>query len=191
MTRRGLFSLLRGAPAEPVAAPVEVARPRRVFPVHRPPGAVAEADFLDHCTRCGECLKACPHQAIVLAPARFREAEGTPMIVAADNPCQYCLDTPCASVCLPRVLRSDYPGKMGTARVERMDCLAWQRSFCTVCEERCPVPGAISLDLGKPGVDASACVGCGICLSVCPAPRKAIVLTPEVNRPAWRPADHD
>lgn len=191
MTRRGLFCLLRGAQPDRASASVEVARPRRVFPVHRPPGAVAEADFLDHCTRCGDCLKACPHQAIVLAPARLREAEGTPMIVAGDSPCQYCLDTPCASVCVPQVLRSDYPRKMGTAQVERMDCLAWQRSFCTVCEERCPVPGAVTLDLGKPGVDASACVGCGICVNVCPAPRRAIVLNPEMNRPAWKPPQHE
>jgi ferredoxin len=31
------------------------------FPLLRPPGAIAEPDFLATCTRCGDCAKACPH----------------------------------------------------------------------------------------------------------------------------------
>ena len=191
ISRRELFRTLLGRAApSPEVAPAPTPA-RSVFPIHRPPGAVAEKDFLDRCTRCGDCVKACPHQAIVPAPARLRGAEGTPMIVASDSPCRQCSDTPCAAVCQPAVLRADNPQKMGTARVERMECLAWQRSFCTVCSEHCPVPGAIRLEDGKPSIDPSACTGCGICLYACPAPRKAILLTAEMNRPAWKAVKRD
>ncbi len=203
MSRRGLFRSLVGLkptpaavttevhqaladPATPPPVPAATARRMRAFPVHRPPGAVAEIDFLERCTRCGDCIAACPHDAIVLASARMRGAEGTPIIVASESPCLHCPDTPCASACAPKVLRSDYPQKMGTARIEVVDCLAWQRSFCTVCEERCPIPGAITLVDGKPSIDPVACTGCGVCLSVCPAPRKAIMLMPETHRPGWK-----
>lgn len=58
----------------------------------------------------------------------------------------------------------------GVVRVRPDACLA-HRSICSSCSERCPVPSAIVLDaLGRPRVDESLCNGCGICLSVCPAP---------------------
>lgn len=79
---------------------------------------------------------------------------------------------------------------MATASIQTLDCLAWQRSFCSLCEERCPVPGAVVSTLGKPEIQASECLGCGICVNVCPAPNKAVMLLPEMNRPAWR-ADAD
>ncbi|MBL8719107.1 MAG: 4Fe-4S binding protein [Myxococcales bacterium] len=58
----------------------------------------------------------------------------------------------------------------GVARVRPDACLAY-RSFCSACAERCPVPAAIVVDaLGRPRVDESLCNGCGVCLTVCPAP---------------------
>jgi len=58
----------------------------------------------------------------------------------------------------------------GVARVRADACLAY-RSFCSACAERCPVPTAIVVDaLGRPRVDESLCNGCGVCLTVCPAP---------------------
>jgi ferredoxin len=62
------------------------------------------------------------------------------------------------------------------ARVVRGACLAWRRSFCTVCVERCPVERAITMDKGRPVIDPSLCDGCGICADVCPSPMPAIVL---------------
>jgi Pyruvate/2-oxoacid:ferredoxin oxidoreductase delta subunit len=57
-------------------------------------------------------------------------------------------------------------------------CLAWQRSFCTVCVERCPEPGAIAVDQGKPRVVPERCTGCGVCVEVCPAPLQAFEIRP-------------
>lgn len=64
-------------------------------------------------------------------------------------------------------------------------CLAYQHSFCSVCRERCPVPGAVVVERGLPRIDPTLCNGCRICHEVCPAPVKAIRLVP---RPVGAPA---
>ena len=60
----------------------------------------------------------------------------------------------------------------GVVRIREADCLG-HTSFCSVCSERCPVKGAIVLELGRPRVDETLCNGCGICVGVCPAPVNA------------------
>lgn len=167
------------SPATPTAR-----RYRRSIPLMRPPGAVDEASFLRDCTRCGDCIEACPHDAIILAPEQMREAAGTPTIDPSSAPCRMCDDFPCIGACEPGVLRSDLPVMMGTARIIEETCLAHQGSFCTVCSEQCPVGGAITLEAGKPSVVEEACTGCGVCRHVCPAPENAVLLMPTFSRPS-------
>ncbi len=57
-------------------------------------------------------------------------------------------------------------------------CLAFRGTLCTVCVERCPVPGAIVLDRGRPKIVESLCTGCGDCVARCPAPINALALRP-------------
>lgn len=166
----------------PPAAAAPVGR-KFTLPIHRPPGAVEEAAFLKGCTRCGACMPACPVGAIVHAPDRFREAAGTPMIDPYAAACVMCAHTPCIAACEPAVLRPDRPRKMGVAWIQTMACLAHTGSFCTVCAERCPVPGAIEVTMGKPRILADVCTGCGTCAAVCPAPSNAIVVMPLADRP--------
>lgn len=156
-------------------------------PLHRPPGAVNESEFLSYCSRCSECERACPHQAIVMAPDRYQIKAGTPMIDPIKQPCLMCPDTPCITVCPPAVLyrspESTFP-VMGTARITTTDCLAWQGTTCTTCHERCPAPGAITLDTQvRPIIQPDQCTGCGVCQHVCPAPHNAIIIMPDVDRP--------
>jgi Pyruvate/2-oxoacid:ferredoxin oxidoreductase delta subunit len=66
-----------------------------------------------------------------------------------------------------------------TAIVQGRFCLAYRNSFCSVCSERCPVPGAIIKERGLPRVDPALCTGCGICHDLCPAPRNAILMIPK------------
>lgn len=170
------FAFLRRPEPSPAARPV--------FPVLRPPGAVAEADFLAGCTRCGDCLRACPHQAIRLAPERLRAAAGTPIIAPSEQPCLMCADTPCITACAPGVLRRAVdasPPAIGVARISTVDCLAHQGTTCSSCSERCPVEGAIRLTGGRPQVVPEACTGCGICHHVCPAPRNAVLVMPKAR----------
>lgn len=62
-------------------------------------------------------------------------------------------------------------------------CLAYQGSFCSVCAERCPEPGAILMRDGKPSIVADLCTGCHLCHEVCPAPKKAIFFVSRKPRP--------
>lgn len=153
------------------------------FPLLRPPGALAEPDFLLACTRCGDCIEACPHDAIRPASPRLREAAGTPLVEPREAPCLLCEDFPCVAACEPGALRDDALVALGTARVQPLDCLNRLGSPCSVCVERCPVPGAISLAGNVPQVNEALCTGCGQCQHVCPAPENAILMLPSTRRP--------
>lgn len=58
---------------------------------------------------------------------------------------------------------------MPLIETQPLSCLVrlYSHSECRRCREVCPA-SAITLDGGRVCVDHSACVGCGLCLSVCP-----------------------
>src|SRR5438034_54466 len=64
----------------------------------RPPGALAEQQFLDTCSRCGICVSACPAQAIKIDSTGIRGG-GAPYIVAAEMPCVVCDGLYCMKEC--------------------------------------------------------------------------------------------
>lgn len=176
---------IAGISIEPVV-PTSFANqpPPTTIPVFRPPGAIEELQFMRGCTRCGDCITACPHQAIVPAPARLGPVVGTPVIDADTSACLMCEDFPCIAACEPGVLTHSIAPIMGTAQVTAHLCLAHHGTTCTVCSERCPMAGAIVVEEGKPTVDEDACTGCGVCRFVCPAPENAILLMPALIRPS-------
>lgn len=105
------------------------------------------------------------------------------MIDPVQQPCWMCADFPCIAACEPQVLQLALPKRMATVKIETFSCLAWQGSFCSVCSEQCPVPGAIEVEQGKPRIAEEVCTGCGVCQHVCPAPENAILLLPLRERP--------
>lgn len=195
---RGLFGRARPTPAgertaagAPAAGPVAVPPPPpaptfgrgKPLPLLRPPGAIEEAAFLAACTRCTACAEACPHGAIGPAPARFREATGTPILNPIDSPCRMCPDRPCVAACEPRALRAELPSRMGLAMISPVACLAHQGTTCSACVEQCPADGAMAWVNGRPVVNPAACTGCGVCQYVCPAPQNAVLILPTRQRP--------
>lgn len=161
--------------------------PPPVVPImHRPPGACEELAFVAQCTRCDACLRDCPVDAIVHAPANFAKAAGTPTIRPNVAPCVMCEDTPCITACQSEgsgVLSPLLPLTMGVARVMKASCINFLGDPCSVCIDECPVPGAIDMHADAPRVHAEACTGCGVCANKCPATPRALAIIPIKARP--------
>ena len=154
----------------------------------RPPGALKETDFLDKCTRCGQCTQSCPTSFI--QPAFFESGfEGlwTPVLDASAGYCLYeC--TKCVQVCPTEALKKmslqeKKIFKLGTAVVNKTKCYTYADGMnCTKCEEVCPTPDkAIKFRkeevwnfqgkrkvINQIYVQPDLCNGCGICEYVCP-----------------------
>jgi ferredoxin-type protein NapG len=137
----------------------------------RPPGVVEEALFLSLCTRCDDCIKACPHHSIKRAGKDYGSAAGTPIIIPKEKPCYLCDDFPCIKSCTQRALKpikSKEEVQMGVAVINISRCLAYADQPCKACVIKCPLTGkAITYDNFKPTIHEDACVGCGVCEHVC------------------------
>ena len=165
----------------------------------RPPGAVAEEEFLRRCIRCGECMKVCIGSA--LHPALLQAGSAglwTPLLVARLGYCEYNC-TLCGQVCPTgaiRELKLEEKKKevIGLAVIDKNRCLPFARGEeCLVCEEHCPTgEKAIVFEnrdvlinskvkrLKFPKVIKKLCIGCGICETKCPVEgRSAILMTNE------------
>ena len=143
----------------------------------RPPGAVGESLFLERCTRCSDCAKACPHGAIV-----FDKRDGSPVIFPDVVACQLCEDLPCIAACETEALTAVADCRdvrMGVALVSERSCTAGQG--CHACVSRCPTD-ALSMNFEdmRLVVASERCVGCGICEQICKTvnDRLAIKVTP-------------
>lgn len=169
---------LDGPAVEPAGPSKAASRPVTLALPLRPPGALTEEAFLSACTRCGECVKACPVGAIVTDAA---VASGAPYIVAERQPCTLCASLACMPACptgaLTFVPRAQI--RMGRAHWGAGKCLRSGGELCTLCVEACPV-GTAALDVGADGeIEVhEACTGCGVCQWVCPTTPRAIVVTP-------------
>ncbi len=153
---------------------IKPAGPTTAVPV-RPPGAVTESRFLKLCSRCGDCVRACPALVIRKAgPELGATLEGSPILRPAEAPCLFCKGFPCASACgngaliPPRF--ADSP-RIGLAVVDAALCYAGQGQPCDLCVQKCPVsPRGVSVGQGRAALtETAACNGCGLCAQSCPA----------------------
>jgi MauM/NapG family ferredoxin protein len=161
----------------------------------RPPGALAEPDFVARCVRCGECMKVCINNA--LHPAGFEAGvEGifSPRLSPRLGYCEYNC-TLCGQVCPTGAIRrlpliEKQRTVLGRAIFDHNRCLPWAKGTpCLVCQEHCPTPdkairlrpaividqGGNSITLQQPYVVDNLCIGCGICENKCPLSDEAAV----------------
>lgn len=132
----------------------------------RPPWALAEAAFLDACTRCGKCAEKCPTHIVVMGDG------GYPTVDFSRGECSFCGD--CVAGCADAALRRDSehgtPWHLRAAIGEA--CLARQDVVCRSCGDNCEARAIrFSPRLGgaaMPDVNEAACTGCGACVAVCP-----------------------
>jgi polyferredoxin len=193
-----LFPLLRSGDA------FEVNADSRLI---RPPGSVAEDEFLSSCIRCGQCMRVCPNNA--LHPTLFEaglEGMWSPIMIPKIGYCEPTC-TLCTQVCptgaiLELTLKekvgdeNTHPNRVGTAFIDRGRCLPWAMDRpCIVCEEWCPTsPKSIYLKeetvtdnkgkqitVKRPYIDPELCTGCGACEFACPVVDKPAVYVTSVG----------
>ncbi len=149
----------------------------------RPPGALPEAQFLDRCIACQECVRICPTHGLQGAFLQAGASRiGTPVLVPRAGACSINVSCNhlCRQVCPVAAILPVKPGEfhIGLAQVDHALCLAWDQGVkCLVCVEACQYHAAIPLQ-GKVTVDANKCVGCGSCESGCPVLGSAIHVMP-------------
>ncbi len=138
---------------------------RQFANVPRPPWAVAGAEFQTRCTRCNDCIGACPTAILRVGDG------GYPTVDFSHGECTFCGE--CALACAPRAIdraAGAQPWQL-KARIGPA-CIAAKGVECRICGEVCearairfrPALGGIS----APNLDEAACTGCGACVAPCP-----------------------
>lgn len=172
-----------GPPASPSTPPPPKKVPLQLW--LRPPGALPEKKLAEVCSKCGDCVRVCPAEAIKIdATGGF--GGGLPYIDADTSACVACEGLQCMSACptgalLPTPLTQI---KMGTAVWRAQHCTRHTRhDDCRQCVEICPLgETAIDLVFNDIQVKPLGCIGCGLCQLHCPTSPKAITVIPIAAR---------
>jgi len=199
MRRRSFLSWLVYAAGMLASAAMPVVMSRALAPAvdtnrktHlRPPGALTDDNaFIASCIGCGLCGEICPPKCI-----KFHKRDGgsqvsTPYINPEQKGCTLC--NKCMQVC-PTDALLEVPVRevdMGIAQIDRSACYPWvDTGICGACVSICPLGNsAIRFELWnqyRPVVQ-QGCVGCGLCVEVCPHPSLPIWVVERSRDPVAR-----
>ena len=139
------------------------------------PGALEDPQaFIDACIACGLCGEVCPPKCVKFYSREGSKLHNTPYINPEIKACTLC--GICMEICPTNAL-SETPIreiKMGVAQIDRTACYPWvDTGVCGACMNICPLgESAIRFDFAnmyRPVVQ-KACVGCGLCVEICPHP---------------------
>lgn len=128
------------------------------------PWSVSWADFVADCTRCGDCLTACPEQILIKGDGGF------PTVDFHRGECTFC--TECVSACQAPVFRPTTQTPWEYVAHIEAGCLATAQVFCQRCQDSCEQQAIrFSPQLGRvptPSIHTESCNGCGACVADCP-----------------------
>ncbi len=192
MERREFFRLGARKAAEAVVRVVDERAVHRARNWLRPPFAQPEPEFLERCTRCDDCIAACPHNVIFKLPARYGiEVAGTPVMDLANRGCHLCEDWPCVTACEPHALAlpaaelDEGAPRLAKLQIDTDVCLPYSGPECGACADSCPVPDALEWRDGvRPHINQDICVGCALCREACILTPKAITICAATGEPS-------
>ena len=186
MDRRAFFRRAAGKTAEVVVKEVDNKVKTEAAHWIRPPYAVDELEFLLGCTRCGECITACPYKVIFPLESRLgAKVVNTPAMDLVNKGCHLCEDWPCVKACEPQVMKlpeveedeiMPYP-VLAKAHINTATCLPYSGPECGACQASCIVPGALTWNMEKPEINEELCVGCAMCREHCIVEPKAVLVS--------------
>lgn len=132
-----------------------------------PPWSLPKEMFVAACTRCGECINACPERILYKGEGGFPEIDFN---LGACSFCKECL-TSCQADALHAV-NNDIDSAWDLVVVVNPDCLSIQGITCRSCADHCEKK-AIRFQLQLSGIAApiisqQECTGCGACVLPCP-----------------------
>jgi len=183
--RRSFFRRAAGKVAEKVVEHADAKIEARAVHWLRPPFAISELEFILACTRCGDCIEACPYKVLFPLPSSYgADVAATAALDVVNGGCHLCEDWPCVMACEPQALKREdkledegefiaWP-KMARAVIDAESCLPFKGPECGACEGSCPIPNTLVFNREKPQIDQDTCAGCGLCLAACIAEPKAV-----------------
>lgn len=192
-SRRGFFRRAAGKAAEKVVEHAEAKIEARAVRWVRPPFALSELEFILACTRCGDCIEACPHNVIFPLPSNYgADVAATVALDVLNGGCHLCEDWPCVAACEADALKMPssegkpeeeagdaviaWP-KMARAEINPDECLPFKGPECGACDGSCPIPNTLIFQREKPQINQDSCSGCGLCRAACIADPKAIKIS--------------
>lgn len=147
----------------------------------RPPWT-DEDRIADSCTRCGDCIDACPEGVLVAGQGGFPAFDP----LQGSGVCTFC--RACAEACAAPVFDLGRTVPWSTRiDIDTASCLAHAGIHCSSCNDACD-DDAIGMKprIGGPPLPQladAACTGCGACVGVCPG-RAISLLEAQSNRSA-------
>lgn len=156
----------------------------------RPPWALNESLFIDSCSRCSDCVSACPQGIISAGDAGF------PEVSFKQGECTFCAD--CIRACKTGALDASVLSQPIAHQASQLqssqlqssqfqssqqqawnldvsilsNCLSLNAVVCRACGDNCETQAIrFKLKVGgisEPQILEDDCTGCGACVAVCP-----------------------
>jgi len=134
-----------------------------------PPWSLAQAEFIETCTRCDLCRDACPETIICIGEGGFPEVDFT------QGECTFC--GKCLLSCQSNAFLQQEKYRATEAWPKRhahilAKCLSMNAIMCRSCADYCEAD-AIKFQIklrgiSKPLIATDKCTACGACIHACP-----------------------